>query len=127
MPCSDGGNQGRRDWERFEAEGQNKRIKFLDASLCAALTTLENDLHEYEHEVGVTIFDDFDFKESGITKKQLSRWWEEHKMLDCARKLEEGKAAFKKAAKKIARKEALEKLTPEDIKALGINTKSLEI
>jgi len=104
MPC--------RDWtveDRYSEISKEKAM--LRASLCALMTALETDDAAFG-----AILKKIDWKEAGVTKRELLMWWEDHKEQDRVRKVRE----TKEAAEKKLRAEALAKLTPEEKKVLGI-------
>lgn len=51
------------------------------------------------------------------------RWWAKHKKADQEREAKEQKEQIKKAEAEKLRKQALAKLTPEEIEAYGLNKK----
>jgi hypothetical protein len=57
-----------------------------------------------------------DWRQAGVTKKEVLDWWKKHEEQD--RIYQEEKA--RRAAEKKAKKAALEKLTPEERKLLGV-------
>lgn len=72
MPCRD----------PFEEEDRRRNENsFLTAALCATLTFLEDRF--------VNPFDYLDYKEAGITRRQLEGWWTEHKRQDELRRKRE--------------------------------------
>jgi hypothetical protein len=78
--------------------------------LCTVLSTLEN-----ENELG-HFAELFDYKEGGITREQLFKWWAEHKEEDRQRR----EAARRARELQEKRKAALAKLTTEERKLLGV-------
>lgn len=64
--------------------------------------------------------DKIDFKKAGFKKKELIEWWDEHKRKDIAKRKEE----MKEQKNSEARAAALEKLTPDERKLLGLKEKS---
>jgi len=66
---------------------------FLSAALCAILTSLEK---EYgESGLNMVLFA-IDEGESGVTKHDVFKWWDEHKELDRKRKQKEKEDALRK-------------------------------
>lgn len=55
--------------------------------------------------------------------RESRKWWSDHKKADAARIAKEEKEKAKKAEEERLRKEALAKLTPEEIAAFGLNKK----
>lgn len=81
-----------------------KKIAFLESALCGAMNALEK--HNLE------TYKVIDFKEAGITPKELKTWYKEHQKQDSIRKAEE--------AKKKIKENALAKLTAEEKEILGL-------
>jgi len=107
MPC--------RDWtveDEWRMKGA-KEMSMLRASLCAVLTKMETNMPKKTFGQWM---DAIDWKEAGVTKRELMTWWEEHKAADSRRRVREAK----EAAEKKIRDEALAKLTPEEKKILGV-------
>lgn len=104
MPCDDYAGS---DYSRLE----NKLSK-VEAMLCALLTHLEK-LNDGDL---VPMLNRIDWNEAGVTRKQFSQWWEDHKAKDRQRKAREKE----KAEKEAVRKRAYDKLTAKERKALGI-------
>jgi hypothetical protein len=106
--------------KRFQKEVTKK--KQLEAMFCAVLTVLEGNTDRFQ-----ALLDSIDWVEAGVTKDQLVGWWEDHKREDAERRAKEQEVEDRRRAKKEAKenkerlkKAALEKLTPEERKALGI-------
>ena len=102
MPCHD-----YRDDDCTVNSALEEKISFLEAALCATLEA-------FELETGMSVLDWIDYKEAGITRNQLDRWWKLHQNLDKNRKEEE-----KKRTEKLI-KQALGKLSKEEKKALNL-------
>ena len=105
MPC--------RDWtveDEWRMKGSVEKA-MLSASLCAILTLLEKDPDGF-----ALMLKKIKWKEAGVSKRELMRWWEDHKEKDVKRR--ERMAEQLKEIK--IRKDALAKLTPEEKKILGI-------
>lgn len=103
MPCRDYDES----YDRQQTQKENDKLtKFL----CTILSTLE-----LENELG-HFAELFDYKEGGISRKELFAWWEAHKEEDRKRK-ERAREAAERKEKKDA---ALSKLTPEERKLLGV-------
>lgn len=105
MPC--------RDWsvEESHTEKLKKERNMLRASMCAVLTALEGDDATF-----AAVLKKIDWKEAGVTKRELLMWWEEHKESDKIRREREAKI---KREREI-RASALSKLTDEEKKILGV-------
>jgi arsenate reductase-like glutaredoxin family protein len=117
MPCRDYYDDHPGDYYKDVTEPALKRqISFAESALCETLKTFEKALQTFQREFDDTIVADpldwIDYGEAGITRKELSKWWDEHKRLDAAHREQE-------RLKKV-RAEALRKLTEEEQQALGI-------
>lgn len=103
MPCMD----YQSDWAESSKNADVKKIKAeadkLARIACAAMDMLE------KHSTGL----------KGMNKEALA-WYEKHKAEDKKRMDAEAKVKAKKAEANKLRKDALAKLTPEEIKAFGI-------
>ena len=105
MPCYDSGAYDREDQYR-----QKKKIVFLEAALCAALTAFEL----IAKNTSVTnAFSWIDYEKAGIGEKKLKDWWDNHKREDYTRRKKEKEKQDLKAS-------ALSKLTEEERKVLGL-------
>lgn len=93
-----------------------KQISFAESALCQTLAAFAKFLSETSSEFGGKVDENplnyIDYGEAGITRKELEKWWKEHKALDAKHREAE---ALKKA-----RIVALSKLTDIEKKALGI-------
>lgn len=89
--------------------GPSREDLEIRASWCAILTVLENS--------GMleSVLTACDWKEAGVTKAEVLKWWAEHKEQDRKRRAWERADRKKREVKK----QALAKLTPEERKALG--------
>lgn len=92
-----------------------KQISFAESALCQAMETIVKLIDEYNKEHGTNrdAMDQINYTEAGITKKQLEKWWDNHKKLDAKHREEE-------RIKKV-RDLAISKLTEEEKKVLGVN------
>lgn len=94
---------------------------FLTAALCATLHRLEimyGARHNQEHMLGDLIFED-----AGISKEELMSWWAKHRVIDQARRAAVllQRAEDKKAKRiEVVRTRARNKLTVEELQALGL-------
>jgi hypothetical protein len=114
MPCRTDDDPGR-DYS-YELRQQNEMLK---ASLCAVLTTLEN----YGFNIFLPNDNTVNWKEAGVSMKELKTWWEVHKEIDKQRREREAaELKAKEEKQRIAkrREEILSKLTPEERKILGV-------
>lgn len=82
------------------------------AMLCAVLTCIEKGpVYNLEH-----LLKSIDWREAGITRKDIENWWMDHKRQDRRRR----KMEQERVRKEIVRKTALQKLTAEEKKLLGL-------
>ena len=109
MPCrSDGYEISESESHQISSE-ELKKIDFLEAALCATIREFE------AHDLSL---DYIDYKEAGITKKQLVDWFRQHKKKDDERIKNEAKKLAK--LKKSAEEKAKKLLTAEERKILGL-------
>jgi hypothetical protein len=71
----------------------------------------------------ITALEKFDPELKTFKDRDSRKWWSDHKKADQARILKEEKEKAKMAEQERLRKEALAKLTPEEIAAFGLNKK----
>lgn len=120
MPCYDAGPIDRQP-ERFHGLTGHE----LEAALCALMTVLEDcstgDRAPLSANHIADALDRVDWKEAGITRKQLTDWWKSHKAADKVRRDREQLQREDAERKAMLRKSGLEKLTPAERLALGIN------
>jgi hypothetical protein len=105
MPCRD-------EWaSEQEIRADYKELRLVQAGLCAVLSYLDS------HQMAFPIMlQSINWKEAGISEKEFVGWWEAHKVEDRMRR--EREAAEDR--KKKLRQSALDKLTPEEKKVLGL-------
>ena len=105
MPC--------RDYYDDHPEAPYKEeLSVVAPALCAVFRALAK-------EKGLLmegLLNQIDWKEAGVSKKQVLDWWKNHEEQD---RLNLERKEREAAAKKL-KKDALAKLTPEERKALGI-------
>lgn len=91
------------------------QISFAESALCATLNALDRTLTKLgSGDFGPRdIYEIINYDDAGITEAELRKWHKEHKALD----LKLRRAAEKQAALK---QSALNKLTAEEKKALGL-------
>jgi hypothetical protein len=93
-----------------------QKVSFAESALCLALNTVEQLLkgikHDFDDQIKTDPLDILEFKEAGITRKELEQWWNKHKALDQKHREEE-------RLKKV-KAEALAKLSAEERKVLGL-------
>lgn len=119
MPCYNGSedrlnsNEGWRDQQARET----RERQFFESALCAVMTALENNFRNAGVDIGANGFlTTIDWQEAGITRIAFEKWWKAHREKDRARREAEAVAEHKAKLKQ----QALEKLTPEEMDALGI-------
>ena len=118
MPCRDYYSEG----EELRMEQQataklKKQNDKLTRMLCAITTTIEEE-GELFHFLTLT-----NWKESGVTEDEYREWWRRHKIEDAKRKereREDRERMLDEMVKEQKRKDALEKLTDEERKLLGV-------
>ncbi len=107
MPC--------RDWDDSRVVYQEVDNPKLSAALCGILGVMEAD-PALKGKDYMFLLDRIDWREQGITKAWLLKWWENHKEEDKARRKREAE----KKAQKALKEKTLAKLTPQERKALGL-------
>jgi hypothetical protein len=112
MPCNDGSGANFALVEDLHRE-RNNRYR-IEAMLCAALTFLESK-KQFDAFLKAT-----DWKEAGISRKRLLRWWEEHQEQDRLRRIREAKERKEQEKKDRLKLRAYEKLTPAEREALNL-------
>ena len=106
--------------------GLKKQVSFAESALCQTLDAFERVLKEFgEHadELSTDPMDYIDYKQAGITRKELEEWRKEHKRLDAmaeAARLKKLEADKKKLE---AKKAVMAKLTEEELIAFGLKRK----
>lgn len=108
MPCRDF-----EDDRNVLTNGERKELKMLEAAMCGILTVLEN--HAAVPPID-EVFAFVDWKEAGVSRAELERWWYVHKAADAVRRAREEAERVKAELKK----SALDKLTDEEKQALGL-------
>lgn len=81
------------------------------AALCAPLTVIESGGRLSE------MLASLDYQEGGFTGAELEEWWSRHKEEDATRRRKEAEERRREEL----RQSALQKLTPAEKQALGIN------
>ena len=96
-----------------------KQISFAESALCLTLRMfqefMEGVKHDYDDRAKTNPLDimgDEDFADAGITRKELEKWWKNHKKLDAKHREAERLKKLKESA--------LAKLTDEEKKVLGV-------
>lgn len=109
-----------------EIEKLKKQISFAESALCAALKAMESMERGMSTGGAIDIFRWFDFKDAGITKKQLVAWQNKHRALDEKhRRLEKERLEAKRLADEEKKREekliasARSKLTQEELTAIA--------
>lgn len=115
MPCRDFYDDHPEQYFKDVTEpALKKQIAFAESALCVALTALEH----VDSLVGTVspkrgdFYDWINFREAGITKKELVKWHKNHKILDARHREQERLENVRKAA--------LAKLSEEERKVLGV-------
>ena len=114
MPCRDYYDDHPQQYFKDVTEpALKKQISFAESALCAALASIEGMLtRQASGDFGYRdAFETIDYKEAGITEKELREWHKNHKKLDKMHREEEQRKL--KAT-------ALAKLTADEKKALGL-------
>ena len=115
MPCRDYYDDHPEQYFRDVTQpALKKQISFAESALCAALTALQHvdsQVETISPKKG-DFYDWLNFKEAGITKKELVTWHKNHQELDVKHRAAEAIEVKKQAA--------LAKLSPEERKILGI-------
>lgn len=96
MPCTDGGPSHQQIQDEIN----------IKAAFCGAMMVLDR----------MGLVDEIDFAESGITKKWLEAWWDNHKREDKERNERE----LREKKREQDKKQALSKLSPDELIALGL-------
>lgn len=116
MPCFDNNADiDESQMDSFATAKLQRERDFLEASLCSILRILESS-KVCDGPILQKILEEVDWKEAGITERQLYNWWNQHKKKDKERHIREQVQARRNAIKKTA----LAKLTDEERRALGI-------
>jgi uncharacterized protein YjiS (DUF1127 family) len=120
MPCRDYYDDHPEAYFRDVKEpALKKQISFAESALCLTLRKFQETLERVEHwhERGaqtnpLDIMSDEDFADAGITRKELEKWWKNHKKLDAEHREQERLKKLKESA--------LAKLSDEERKVLGL-------
>ena len=118
MPCRDYYDDHPQAYYADTTRALQEQVSFAESALCQTLAALERAVL-----VGVDPLDMIDYKEAGITRAQLEKWWIKHKELDARHRAEETakkKAAAEKKEKARKKKAILAKLTDEEKAILGV-------
>jgi len=96
---------------------QGMTINDFEAALCGLFTAIEKWGNDTTPEGRLKMMlNKIDWKETGVKRKSVEKWWKEHKAEDAARHKRED-AEKRKAELKTS---ALSKLSPDEREALGI-------
>lgn len=115
MPCRDYYDEYPQAYFRDVTEpALKKQIAFAESALCQTLVALEKYITTYNEEHGTTrqTLDQINYDAAGITKTELTTWWNNHQELDEKHREEERLKTLREAA--------LSKLSDEEKKVLGI-------
>lgn len=85
----------------------------FEAVLCGILSTIR--LRDGDDELGKWL-DCVNWKEVGVPRKRVEKWWKEHQAADEERRATE----LREANKNKVKRDALAKLSPAERKALGL-------
>jgi hypothetical protein len=107
MPCRDYWSDTYDTKRNHEATILKERCDQLARIACKAMYALEQ----------------LDPELKSFKDHESRKWWADHKKADQARLEKEQKESAKRVAKQKLVKEALSKLTPEEIEAFGLNVK----
>lgn len=107
MPCITYPDPNEADTMYVSLKRENAR---LEAMLCAVLTPIENNMGTK------SFFNNVDWKEAGIARRDLEEWWRHHRAIDMARREREAKSRREAAD----REKALNKLSSYEKSLLGI-------
>jgi len=102
MPCTDGGVP-------YPPSEEEILARKVPAMLCAVWSSLTP--HQQSNALAK-----IDWNEAGVTMKEFTRWWKLHSDEDKRRRAREAEAQRRERL----RDKALEKLTPEERRALGV-------
>lgn len=115
MPCRDFYDDHPEQYYRdITLPALKKQIAFAESVLCQALAAIEHldSLVETVSPKTGDFYDWINFREAGVTKAQVTKWHQAHKLLDAKHREE--------ARLKQVREAALAKLTPEERQVLGV-------
>lgn len=112
-----------------EIKRLNRKLSFAESALCAVLRAIENAGMDINQPYKSTSLGSpmVDWKDAGITSKELADWFERHKKADAFIREKKAKEEAAKLAKEKKQQEreakkqkALEKLTLEERQLLGV-------
>ena len=116
MPCYDDRNSPVYIYQNDIAPLERKVAK-LEAALCSILSYYDGPWKQEFKGKGVpNLLSKLDYEEAGISREWIEQWWVSHQEEDRKRKDKE----LKSLAKQKAKINALNKLTAEERKLLGI-------
>lgn len=107
MPCRGESD----DYPRIDPEDL-KKLRNIEAILCGILTLLEQNATARFN----FVLNNLDYKEIGVSRQWLEKWWTIHKRHDAERRAREAADAERKKL----RAKGLKKLSPKERKALGL-------
>lgn len=114
MPCRDYYDDHPEQYYKDVTEpALKKQVSFAESALCQTLAAFDRVLYDVANRIPgelrtINCLDLINYEEAGITRRDLEKWWKEHKALDARHREEE------------ARKKALAKLTAAERKLLGL-------
>jgi hypothetical protein len=118
MPCRDFYDDNPSAYYADTVKGLQKQVSFSESALCQTLAAFQKLINTNVFEIlkDTTPLDYIDYKEAGITRDELDKWWSEHKRKD----EESRKKEAEEKDRKRLRRHALAKLSQEERKVLGI-------
>ena len=112
MPCIDYYDKNPSAYYADTLHGLKKQVSFAESALCQTLAAF--DAYAYLRQENALDF--IKYKDAGITRNQLEKWWAEHKRKDEESKHHEDVRGEKDRLKK----QALAKLSSAERKILGV-------
>lgn len=91
----------------------------LEAALCAVFSTIET--VDFEGLKVADVLNNADWKEAGVTRAAVAKWWKDHKAADKARRESEERKRAEADRQAMLKASALGKLTPAERAALGLS------
>lgn len=104
------------DWNRPKRKTQIDTVAEFKAVLCGILTAAKQKAERTGYAEVEALLDEVDWKEAGVKRVHVEKWWEAHQKEDEARRKREAE----KREKDRLRQSAIKKLTDEERKALGL-------
>jgi len=111
MPCRD-------PWMDDEiAREEDRKCEMFEATLCGIFTYFEDrpPVSDPPRNI-VHLFEKLDFEEMGVSRREVIKWWKEHRAIDEERRKREAEETRKVQI----RNQALARLSLEEREALGL-------